>query len=667
MKDKQSKKIQSKSKKPSDSDRSVMNPWEFPPNPNRPQKTIDEKYISIKEDYLEEIQKEKPNLNRIQSLITQAILDTEHIKSLRHDNTTSIRIFKDGVWTDHGATYIREILFYIYGTALKETTVKNVLKVIETARFKDGQEFDEEPTPYLINVLNGIVDIRTGKLMPHSPEHNFTWKFNVAFNPSADCPKYRHMISETLFHEEAVKFFQEFAGYTLERTHRFKDGLIFVGETHSGKTRLLIPLSELHGHSRTSFKNLNDFKDDNFSVSELYKKNLNIGGEVSPEYISDPTVMKMLLGNDRINAKVKYKGDMPFTSYAKQIHNANQLPPMNDDSRAMLYRWNIIECPFQFMVNGSLDEDKMFDAKKYMRIIDPDKEQTKKKRKEYLKTHNQKKANPDIEQGIINDPMEMSGVLNYLIEGYQRLHKNNGFSKLSTHEDRFKTWMKSSDSFMYFLMNCLQADRTQKIKIDKSHLRLVYWEFCKREGKKPRGDQAIKNALEQNFPVNEERETSRDSARRRYWVGVNFKTKDDGTYIDFFKKELGIDITLESGTNWLSVQGLPEVIKEEKVKEIETPLSDFESTDLLEPDPTTSDHAKIILGIKSYLEANKDNQMKGGYPLDKMKSHTKSVVERHHDMAFMTDEMFFDVIERLKEKGEISEHKSGKIQFVNGW
>ena len=42
--------------------------------------------------------------------------------------------------------------------------------------------------PYVLNVLNGTLDLRTGELFPHCREHLITKLAPVEYDPQAACP-----------------------------------------------------------------------------------------------------------------------------------------------------------------------------------------------------------------------------------------------------------------------------------------------------------------------------------------------------------------------------------------------------------------------------------------------------------------------------------------------
>ncbi len=70
--------------------------------------------------------------------------------------------------------------------------------------------------PYLLNVLNGTIDLRTGNLRPHNPADYLTKLAPVEFDPDATCPTWERFIFE-LFDgsEPIVGYMQRLCGYWL--------------------------------------------------------------------------------------------------------------------------------------------------------------------------------------------------------------------------------------------------------------------------------------------------------------------------------------------------------------------------------------------------------------------------------------------------------------------
>ena len=48
--------------------------------------------------------------------------------------------------------------------------------------------------PYLLPCINGVVDLKTGKLLPHNPSYLFTKCLPIEFDPAATCPVWKRTL-----------------------------------------------------------------------------------------------------------------------------------------------------------------------------------------------------------------------------------------------------------------------------------------------------------------------------------------------------------------------------------------------------------------------------------------------------------------------------------------
>ena len=66
--------------------------------------------------------------------------------------------------------------------------------MIALAKAEDGMSADMaecDADSYLIGVLNGVVDLKSGKLLPPDPSRLDTKRVNAHFDPEAQCPLYQ--------------------------------------------------------------------------------------------------------------------------------------------------------------------------------------------------------------------------------------------------------------------------------------------------------------------------------------------------------------------------------------------------------------------------------------------------------------------------------------------
>ena len=93
---------------------------------------------------------------------------------------------------------------------------------------------------HLLVVENGTVDLRTGTLGPHDPEHLLTQKVNVAYNPEAGASRWRQFLLEVFNGDvDLVEYVKRALGYGITGSTREQCFLVFHGSGANGKTVML--------------------------------------------------------------------------------------------------------------------------------------------------------------------------------------------------------------------------------------------------------------------------------------------------------------------------------------------------------------------------------------------------------------------------------------------
>lgn len=92
-----------------------------------------------------------------------------------------------------------------------------------------------EPPINLINLENGILDIETLELQPHSPDYFFTNRLPVKYDPEATAPKFRQFMTEIVIPDDSITL-QEFTGYFLYRSYKFQKAALLEGDGNNGKS-----------------------------------------------------------------------------------------------------------------------------------------------------------------------------------------------------------------------------------------------------------------------------------------------------------------------------------------------------------------------------------------------------------------------------------------------
>jgi P4 family phage/plasmid primase-like protien len=203
----------------------------------------------------------------------------------------------------------------------------------------------------LLNLENGMLDLRTGELLHHAPEYASCVQFPVVWNPNAKAPVYEAWLASQIPDQAAD--LEEAASAVLDQSVTPAKALFLFGPSRSGKSTFLRIIQEVVGRANYSGVSLHQLSDDRFAAANVYGKALNVSGDLSAAHVEDISMFKKMTGEDLIQANRKFGGQFPFTSRALFVFSANELPTVGEGSRAYFERIK----PFRFGVSFAGRED----------------------------------------------------------------------------------------------------------------------------------------------------------------------------------------------------------------------------------------------------------------------------------------------------------------------
>ena len=278
----------------------------------------------------------------------------------------NIALYVGGVYqVDEDAILSRVVTllgnFYTPGF-LKQTT--DVLRGMLAA---EGKKLPEHMSRPLLNCVNGMVDLRTGELLPHSPEHMSHVQVTAAYEPDTATPNYDAWLRDALRQDGAsdadvdalVSDIEEAAGTMLDPSRTPSKALFLFGPSRSGKSTFLRLLRAVAGARNTSAVTLHNLATDQFAAANLYGKMLNVAADLSNKHVEDLSLFKMITGEDVVQANRKYGSQFEFTNQCLVAFSANELPTVSEASRAYAERMK----PFSFPNSFAGREDKTLEDK----------------------------------------------------------------------------------------------------------------------------------------------------------------------------------------------------------------------------------------------------------------------------------------------------------------
>jgi P4 family phage/plasmid primase-like protien len=261
-------------------------------------------------------------------------------------------------------------------------------------------------------------------------------QLEVVYDPTTTCPNIMKFLREVLY-EEDIPAIQELLGYLLWRDYPAAKAWMLVGTGGNGKSTFIALVKALLGLENVSSRGLVDLERNRFATAELYGKLANLYADLEDVALKTTGRFKMLTGRDPVTAEFKYRIGFPFVNYAKLIFSCNKIPEAVDDTDAFFRRWIIISFPNQFLGHR---EDRNLLAK-------------------------------------LTTPEELSGLLNFALEGLKRLQTNGWhFSNAKTTDDVRLEYIRKSSPVKAFLMDCCKPD--MEGLVPKSELFSKFSEYC---------------------------------------------------------------------------------------------------------------------------------------------------------------------------------------------
>jgi P4 family phage/plasmid primase-like protien len=409
--------------------------------------------------------------------IVQQFLSNNYVKTIRNDQRNEIWIYNKGVYVPHGKSYITQ---YVRGLMKEYYTVTGaniILEKIMQDTMIDEQQFFNCVYENLIPVENGILNIMTLELSDFTPDNIFFNKLPILYDPEARCPAILDFFTSTLDDVENINLTQEFFGYCLWKTNRYKKAFLLSGNGDNGKSVYIDILEEMIGKENISNIGLQELDNDKFSASEIFGKMINSNADIGKGAITETTQFKKLVAGDEVQASRKFLTPVKFRNYAKFIFAANNIPDTDDESDGFFTRWCIIDFPYKFLKNNE-----------YSRLSQKD-----------LATGVYKVANPDIKDTLFT-PGELSGLLNWSILGLHRLRENKKFSQSASNAKVKKYWMRKSSSMYSFVEDCLDITCKPDDFVLVEDMRQLYVQYCEENSLKVQSNKQA-NAVLNNYPV----------------------------------------------------------------------------------------------------------------------------------------------------------------------
>lgn len=216
--------------------------------------------------------------------------------------------------------------------------------------------------PWLLNTPGGMVDLRSGRSLPHDPQRYITKITAVA--PGGACPRWRQFLGEiTGGSEELQRFLQRIAGYALTGSVLEHALFFFYGTGGNGKGVFLNTLSKI----------LADYAEvapmETFVATHGERHPTDLAGLRGARLVTSQETeegrrwaeskIKALTGGDPITARFMRQDFFTFTPTFKLVIAGNHKPGLRGVDEAIRRRFHLVPFTVTFKDRDTSLPDKL--------------------------------------------------------------------------------------------------------------------------------------------------------------------------------------------------------------------------------------------------------------------------------------------------------------------
>ena len=366
--------------------------------------------------------------------------------------------------------------------AVRSESDKRIKALLNRAKSEAGipilpSDFDKDP--WLLNVFNGTIDLRTGKLLQHDRNNYITKLASISFDLNAKASRFTRFMEEVFIKEskqtdyDLINYIQRCLGYCLTGSVKEQCFFIFYGRGANGKGTLMNLMQHIMGdyagevRPEILMKHKRQASAPSEDEANLHGLRLAKASETDSGRAFSEALVKRITGGDRIKARRLHGHLFEFYPTHKLFLLTNHKPEIQGTDHAIWRRVHMI--PFNATFTPGAD--------------------------------------PLLEEDL---QKEASGILNWLIDGCLKwqLQGLNSPEAVQKATNEYRISMDRLQRFLNERCDLFPNDNTGQIKAEK--LWNAYKLWCTQVG--------------------EDAETQKRFGERMTEKGINKKRKNDGMY-----------------------------------------------------------------------------------------------------------------------------------------
>ena len=331
----------------------------------------------------------------------------------------------------------------------KYNAVFELLKARVGLSVSENKQFDTHPE--LLNVLNGMINLRTGELQKHRRKDYITQFIPINYNSNASRKVLNSFLSSVFLDDQSlIDYVQTLSGYGITGETKEQCMYIFYGNGSNGKSTLLDVLEYTIGDYMKT------------TPAATFIKSISSPGAATPELVAlknariiscneweedkrlNESRVKALVGSGTISVRALYGEQTSYQPTFKIFLDTNHYPRINGADYGIWRRLRVIPFNAQFIKKRDVD--------------------------------------PDMKIKLFN---EAEGILAWLVEGAVRYYQE-GLDEPKAVKDATKRFKREEDVIGAFI--CDSIEKRPGNSIQSSTLYKMYLTYCKAYSKEPQSE-----------------------------------------------------------------------------------------------------------------------------------------------------------------------------------
>ena len=251
----------------------------------------------------------------------ERIMKRNHFLTLR--DTNEIFHYKNGIYEPHGEAVIESnAQRLVPGLNIRER--RDIVERVRSMTYCDRGVFDDHPL--MLNVQNGIFDLRTMDLYVHTPKIPFLTQMNVTFDGEAKAPRYNEFVADMVRDGRYRTLLHEILASALLRGRiNLERAVVLVSKDDGGTSVLSRAVGSIFGDGllNTSIRELTQ---EPFLRPSLRGRMLNVLYDDGLPKMKNPWLLDAMISGGPMTVREKYQKPFTFSPHAVLMFSAFRLP-----------------------------------------------------------------------------------------------------------------------------------------------------------------------------------------------------------------------------------------------------------------------------------------------------------------------------------------------------